>query len=303
MLLREFLMLRVAPLQVRTRPLWRLGDEEDKVHLSPEALPDGELVAALRLLVGDDQEYPSSVFIPLFHRKDGAQVVAARSTFDGCGLVVPAPTGAPMEPTLVDLSSDESRGEEKEEDEEHDSEVTPEGMGETSPLSKADILHTLPNDDEAGARQEKGEPPVIPTKCSPRSLSAAGRNPPPPAANRRAPCGPSHRAPPPARQDRAGPPGPLRRLPRLLPCAPPLRRGSPPPPLFPLPAGPRRAVLALWTPTPPPPAPAPVPAASTPVGSAARTRDCPVASSFPGLPELRPPPPSPPAILGSREEP
>ena len=27
MLLREFLTLRVAPLQVRARPLWRLGDE------------------------------------------------------------------------------------------------------------------------------------------------------------------------------------------------------------------------------------------------------------------------------------
>ena len=31
MLLREFLMLRVAPLQARARPLWRLGDEEDKI--------------------------------------------------------------------------------------------------------------------------------------------------------------------------------------------------------------------------------------------------------------------------------
>ena len=31
MLLREFLMLRVAPHQARARPLWRLGDEEDKI--------------------------------------------------------------------------------------------------------------------------------------------------------------------------------------------------------------------------------------------------------------------------------
>ena len=35
MLLREFLALRVAPLQARTRPLWELGDEEDKVRLRP----------------------------------------------------------------------------------------------------------------------------------------------------------------------------------------------------------------------------------------------------------------------------
>ena len=54
MLLREFLMLRVAPLQARTRPLWRLGGEEDKLRLSSKALPNEKLVAALRLLVRDD---------------------------------------------------------------------------------------------------------------------------------------------------------------------------------------------------------------------------------------------------------
>ena len=162
MLLREFLALRVAPLQARTRPLWELGDEEDKVRLSSEALSDEELTAALRLLVGDDQEYPPNVFTPLFRRKDGALVVASRPTFDGRGLVPPAPTGAPAALTPVELSSGESRGEEEEEEE--DSEVTPEGMGETSPLSKADILRTLPDDDEADARPEKGEPPVIPTR-------------------------------------------------------------------------------------------------------------------------------------------
>ena len=42
--------------------------------------------------------------------------------------------------------------------------MTPEGMGETSPLNKADILRTLPDDDEAGARQEKEEPPAVPTR-------------------------------------------------------------------------------------------------------------------------------------------
>ena len=58
MLLREFLMLCMAPLQARTHPLWELGDEEDKVRLSPKALSGEELAAVLRLLVGDDQEYP-----------------------------------------------------------------------------------------------------------------------------------------------------------------------------------------------------------------------------------------------------
>ena len=82
MLLREFLTLRVAPLQVRTRPLWKLGDEEDKVRLSPVALPDDELTAVMRLLVGDNQEYPPSAFVPLFHRKDWEEFVASRPTFD-----------------------------------------------------------------------------------------------------------------------------------------------------------------------------------------------------------------------------
>ena len=118
-------MLHVAPLQACTRPLWRFGDEEDKVRLSPEALPNGELAAALCLLVGDDQEYPPSIFSPLFRRQDGAQVMAARPTFDGRGLVPPAPTRAPVAPTSVELSSDESRGEEEEEEEEEDLEDDP----------------------------------------------------------------------------------------------------------------------------------------------------------------------------------
>ena len=70
MLLREFLMLRVAPLQAHTRPLWKLGDEEEKVRLSPVALPNDELTAVLCLLVGDNQEYPPSAFVPLFQLKD-----------------------------------------------------------------------------------------------------------------------------------------------------------------------------------------------------------------------------------------
>ena len=43
MLLREFLAQRVDHLQTRTRPLWTIVDEEDKLHLSPKALSDEEL--------------------------------------------------------------------------------------------------------------------------------------------------------------------------------------------------------------------------------------------------------------------
>ena len=116
MLLREFLMLHVAPLQARTRPLWELGNEEDKVLLSLNALFDDELAMALHLLVGDDQEYPPNVFTPMFRRKDGEQVMVGRPTLDGRGLVPPTPTGAPAAPTPVELSSGEPHGEEEEEE-------------------------------------------------------------------------------------------------------------------------------------------------------------------------------------------
>lgn len=166
MLLREFLMLRVALLQARSCPLWTLGGEEDKLRLSPEALSEEELAVALRLLVGDDQEYPSSAFVPLFLRKDGAQVVAAMPTFDGRGLVPPAPPGVPVATVPVDVSSGNScREGEEEKGEERDSEATPDGMGETSPLRKDDILRTLPDDDdEAGVLPEREEPSVVPTR-------------------------------------------------------------------------------------------------------------------------------------------
>ena len=88
--------------------------------------------------------------------------MTARPTFDARGLVPPVPTGASAAPKPVELSFDESHGEE--EGEEEDSEVTPEEMEETSPLSKADILHALPDDAEVDARQEEGELPVIPTR-------------------------------------------------------------------------------------------------------------------------------------------
>ena len=65
MLLREFLTLRVAPLQAHARPLWELEEEGNKTRLRSEALPHDELATVLRLIVGDNQEYPPSAFGPL----------------------------------------------------------------------------------------------------------------------------------------------------------------------------------------------------------------------------------------------
>ena len=99
-------MLRVAPFQARARPLWKLGDGEDKIRLTPGALPGDELAAILCLIVGDNQEYPPSAFVPLFQRRDREEFVASRPTFDARGLVPPALLGAPAAPKPVEVSSD-----------------------------------------------------------------------------------------------------------------------------------------------------------------------------------------------------
>ena len=61
--------------------------------------------------------------------------------------------------------------------------MTPEGTEETSPLSKADILHAFPNDDEAGDRLERGELPVVLTRGRSALISRdVASAPPPPGA-------------------------------------------------------------------------------------------------------------------------
>ena len=117
--------------------------------------------AVLRLIVGDNQEYPPSTFVPRFQRRDWEEFVASRPTFDARGLVPPALPGAPTAQEPVEVPSGESRGEGEEE---VDSEKTLEEVGETSPLSKAEILRALPDDAEADARQGEREQPLIPTR-------------------------------------------------------------------------------------------------------------------------------------------
>ena len=58
-------------------------------------MPDDELDAVLRLIVGDNQEYPPSAFIPLFQCRDREEFVASRPTFDARGLVPPVFSRAP----------------------------------------------------------------------------------------------------------------------------------------------------------------------------------------------------------------
>jgi len=145
----------------RARPLWELEEEENKTGLRPGALPGDELDIVLHLIVGDNQEYPPSAFVPLFQCRDREEFVASRPTFDARGLVPPMLPVVPTAQKPVEVSSGESRGEGEEEE---DSEKTLEEVGETSPLSKAEILRALPNDAEADAFQGEREQPLIPTK-------------------------------------------------------------------------------------------------------------------------------------------
>nr|XP_020191251.1 uncharacterized protein LOC109776999 [Aegilops tauschii subsp. strangulata] len=105
-------------------------------------------------------------------------------TFDGRGLVSPGSRWRWCRWTCL-LAIPAGRGEE-EEGEERDSEATPEGMGETSRLHKADILRTLPDDnDEAEVPPEREEPPVAgdssgpnasPRRRSPAEVPTRGRS-------------------------------------------------------------------------------------------------------------------------------
>ena len=83
-----------------------------------------------------------------------------------------------MVTTPVDVSSGESRKEEEEEEEEEeerDSEATRKEAGETSPLRKADIHRTLPDDDdEADVPLEREELPVAGGSRGPRSVPGGG---------------------------------------------------------------------------------------------------------------------------------
>ena len=66
-LLREFLTQRLATLQAHSCLLWTLGGTDDDLRLNSAALADEDLVAALRLLVGDDLEGLEGAPAPLFY--------------------------------------------------------------------------------------------------------------------------------------------------------------------------------------------------------------------------------------------
>ena len=144
--------------------MWRLGEADAAMRLSFEALADEDLVAALHSLVGGDVASPVGAPIPLFLRDDWEQVVNSMPTFNGEGLV---PAEAPEDLAalaMVDVSSGSSSGSEREEEveeEESDSEATGEESRESFPRRRSQALRCMLDDDEAGARREGEDSPLV----------------------------------------------------------------------------------------------------------------------------------------------
>ena len=93
MIVKEFLTQRLAPLQARSCPLWKIADEGGKLRLRPDDLPKEELNKVLRLLVGKDQGCPPDTHLPVYRRLYGEKITAAMPAFNERGLIPLAPTG------------------------------------------------------------------------------------------------------------------------------------------------------------------------------------------------------------------
>ena len=58
MFIKEFLRQRIAPLQDRSHPLWKLGGYDNKIRLRQDSLPEEELSKVLLYLTGNDPSDP-----------------------------------------------------------------------------------------------------------------------------------------------------------------------------------------------------------------------------------------------------
>nr|XP_020201643.1 proline-rich protein 36-like [Aegilops tauschii subsp. strangulata] len=134
-------------------------------------MSDEELDKVLHLLVAEDHGYPPDTHLPLYHRPDGAKIAAAMPVFNKCGLVPPAPTGAPAAAAPVMVSFGESGEEER-----PDSEATWEGSGETPPFCAVDLLRTFRDDDEACEHPVRESP--NPVEVTTRSEGTPPKKPP-----------------------------------------------------------------------------------------------------------------------------
>ena len=109
MLIKEFLRKHIAPLQDRPRPLWKLGGDDDKIHLRRDPLPEEELSKVLLDLKGKDLSDPPEDWLSLYCHDDAEEAVAAMPVFDELGFVRLGPSPPPT--AFVHLSSDDQSSE------------------------------------------------------------------------------------------------------------------------------------------------------------------------------------------------
>ncbi|XP_073354718.1 uncharacterized protein [Aegilops tauschii subsp. strangulata] len=160
MLIREFLKQRIALLQDRPRPLWKLGGDDDKIRLRRDPLPEVELNKVLSYLTGKDPSDPPEGWLPLYDRDDTEEVVAAMPIFDDLGFVR---LGSSLPPTTLVLLSSGGQSSEATEDDVVDESSAPE---------QRELLHDLPANDDDGEPSvvEVPRPPGVTTRSAVASL-------------------------------------------------------------------------------------------------------------------------------------
>ena len=107
MIVKEFMMQRLAPLQAHSRPIWELMGDDDKLRLCSGMLPSTDLDLTSSILLEMMPADLPVAHLPLYRRPDKAEQLEAVSGY----VEVAAPA-----PATVDVSSggeEESKDEEK----------------------------------------------------------------------------------------------------------------------------------------------------------------------------------------------
>ncbi|KAE8804304.1 hypothetical protein D1007_19718 [Hordeum vulgare] len=96
MIVKEFLVQRLAPIQVRSSPLWEYWTDEDELRLRSWDLRIEDLRRVLAILLGGDPSNLPEALGPLYRRDDRTDLVAVIRVFNERGLL-PAEGFGPVE--------------------------------------------------------------------------------------------------------------------------------------------------------------------------------------------------------------
>ncbi|KAE8779926.1 hypothetical protein D1007_47038 [Hordeum vulgare] len=138
MIVKEFLVQRLVPLQAHSRTLWYYQSGGDELRLRSQDLSTEELNRSVATLLGGDPGDLPDALGPLYRLDDRADLIIALPVFDKRGLFLAKDSGP------VKVSSDDTFGG-------GDSEKTVNGCPASAHLpSHAVLLRELEDDDAAG---------------------------------------------------------------------------------------------------------------------------------------------------------